>query len=180
MDPNTALTRIRGLIGENYSLSGQLDYDQNTAVRILFDLIDAVEDLDRWMSRGSSLPEEWMSQTRIDRVEPMMCCREPMAVFPTRMTDGSDTEVGRVILVWHCSECNHWEPYEPYPTEPDATVPNCLCGAAMFDVPVSQWDPSRFRLAWCSDCGLYETWGAEPLRRHGNDADDDQQQEPRS
>ncbi|MFD6357180.1 hypothetical protein [Nocardia tengchongensis] len=180
MDPNTALTRIHELIGENYALSGRVDYDQNTVVRILFDLTEAVEDLDRWMSRGGSLPEAWNSQTRIDRIEPMMCCSEPMAVFPVKMGAAFGSGQGQTLVVWHCSECGHWEPYEPHPMDPDATVPNCLCGEAMVDVPVSQWDPDRFRLAWCAECGLYETWGAESLRRHGNDADDDQQQEQRS
>lgn len=180
MDSNTLLARIRGLIDENYSLTEQFDYDLNTAIRILFTLIYAVEDLDRWMSRGARLPDEWNSQTRIDRIEPMMCCEEPMEVFPTLLAKDSDKEQDHVIVVWHCPGCGHWEPYEPHPKDREATVPNCLCGAAMFDLPVSQWDPDRFRLAWCATCGLYETWGTEPLRRHGNDADDDQQQEQRS
>ncbi|QVI24137.1 hypothetical protein KHQ06_15975 [Nocardia tengchongensis] len=132
------------------------------------------------MSRGGSLPEAWNTQTRIDRVEPMMCCGEPMDVFPTRLGAACGTGQDHTLVVWHCSECGHWEPYEPHPMDPEATVPNCLCGPAMVDVPVSQWDPARFRLAWCAECGLYETWGTESLRRHGNDADDDQQQETRS
>ncbi|WP_405492965.1 hypothetical protein [Nocardia sp. NBC_00511] len=178
MNPNIALARIHGLIGETHALTGEVYDDRNMAVRILDDLTEAVEVLDRWMSRGGALPEAWMSQTRIDRITPMMCCGEPMSVFPTRLAD--DSETGYVIVVWHCSECGHWEPYEPHPMDPDVTVPNCLCGTAMVDVPVSQWDSCRFRLAWCAECGLYETWGTEPLRRHGNDAEDDQQQEPRS
>ncbi len=180
MDQNQSLTRIHGLIEETYSLAGQVDFDQNTAVRILFDLTDAVEELDRWMSRGAAVPTRWMSQTRIDRTEPMMCCGEPMAVFPTSMgtafNDGQDC----TIVVWHCSECNHWEPYEPYPVEPEATVPNCLCGADMVDLPPSQWEPAKFRVLQCTECGQYDTWWPyNPIRHYGNEADGDPQ-EPRS
>lgn len=59
MDPNDTLTRIRDLITEHDDLAGEEDYDHNEAVRILFDLTVAIEDLDGWLSRGGFLPVPW-------------------------------------------------------------------------------------------------------------------------
>ncbi|MFI6867593.1 hypothetical protein [Nocardia sp. NPDC050406] len=59
MDPNTALTRIRELIIEADALSASLCHDDSEVHSILYDLTEAVEGLDRWISRGGFLPECW-------------------------------------------------------------------------------------------------------------------------
>ncbi|APA97085.1 hypothetical protein [Nocardia seriolae] len=64
MDPNTALTRIRALIEEHDDLAAEEDYDQNIAVRILFDLTEEFEDLDRWLRRGGFPPEDWAQRSQ--------------------------------------------------------------------------------------------------------------------
>ncbi|MEC3953787.1 hypothetical protein VMT65_12175 [Nocardia sp. CDC153] len=165
IDPNLTLQVIRELITEfdelrHWQISGRRDAELliNKQALLLHRFVGNFEDLDKWMARGGELPGYWNSQTRIDRVTPMMCCGEPMAVILVGMLllTGQD----HIILVWHCSECGHWEPYEPHPMDPDATVPNCLCGAAMVDVPPSQWDPSKFRIVMCTECGAYDTWWA--------------------
>ncbi|WP_162958747.1 hypothetical protein [Nocardia yunnanensis] len=186
IDPNLTLQVIRELMTEVDELL-QWNYRDDDAKLVigkqetlLYRFVENFEVLDRWMGRGGELPKYWNSQTRTDRIEPMMCCGEPMDVFSAHMGTAFNGGQDCAILVWHCSECGHWEPYEAHFVDPEAIVPNCLCGAAMVDLPVAQWDPGRFRLAWCADCGLYETWGIEPLRRHGNDADDDPRQEQRS
>ncbi|MGW4246353.1 hypothetical protein [Nocardia sp. NPDC004722] len=164
IDPNLTLQAIRELMTEIDELM-QWRYGGDDAklvidkqAKLLYRLQGNLEDLDRWMGRGGKLPEHWNSQTRIDRIEPMICCGEPMAVFSAHMGTAFDTGQDCAILVWHCSECGHWEPYEPHPTDPDEIVPNCLCGVGMVDVPPSQWDPSKFRIVMCTDCGAYDTW----------------------
>ncbi|MEU6587025.1 hypothetical protein [Nocardia sp. NPDC046763] len=165
MDPNLPLQVIRELINDAEQLQqwqiSSHDHRQRLIDKqesLLVRFAESFEDLDRWMCRGGELPRDWNSQTRIDRITPMMCCGEPMAVFPAHIGTSFDTGQDRAIVVWHCSECGHREPYEPHPMDPDATVPNCLCGAVMVDVPPSQWDPSKFRIVMCTDCGAYDTW----------------------
>lgn len=64
MDPNTALTRIRELITEADALYASLCHEDSEVHEILYTLTEAVEGLDRWLSRGGFLPEAWVSHGR--------------------------------------------------------------------------------------------------------------------
>ena len=58
MDPNACLAEIRQLIAESY----RLDKTDESLSPIATDrLVELIEGLDQWISRGGFLPKQWVN-----------------------------------------------------------------------------------------------------------------------
>jgi hypothetical protein len=64
MDPNAALTTIRDLINQIEGRSYRGNLDDHAARLTAQELINAVDGLDQWLSRGGFLPAAWSDKGR--------------------------------------------------------------------------------------------------------------------
>lgn len=61
MDPNKTLGKLRALMNK-YNVVREDGNDQEATLEVADELVEAIESLDSWLSRGGYLPSGWSAK----------------------------------------------------------------------------------------------------------------------